>query len=536
MQPEHVESAGRRGLVLLLGAVVVEYLILSVSFDAAPWLAHVQLTEQLGAVKLVGPAVFAAIAGVFALGGSKWIHALASLANARPEPRVQRLLLAVHAASFIALYALSRHIFVEPFGVSDNGGLWFAAWTVLGSLTMGCLLAAFIDIASIGRLLRQNVLLLIGAAALATIAWHAGALASTFWEHTSGPMMRLLDLTARTLFEGGHADPETRIMSTPRFAIEIAPACSGYEGIGLILVFLSGFLFMARERLSFPRVLVVLPIGVVVVWLVNLVRIIALFAVGEYVSPTLAVNGFHAFAGWILFCATALALVYWTDSRFSSQPAEQLDKSFDTATTAYVGPMLAVIAVSLLTGLFATEIDLLYFARAAAGALVLWLCRGYYAQLRARPSAVSVAIGLVIAGLWMFLIEPPDSGVSPIAAELDTLTPASKALWLIGRVFGLVVIAPITEELAFRGYLLRRLQSRDFNHVPGTQWTVAAVLVSSLLFGAIHANLIAGTGAGLLFAFAMLHRGKVVDAITAHVVANAVLAVVGLVRAAYWLW
>jgi exosortase E/protease (VPEID-CTERM system) len=536
VQPEHVDSAGRRGLALLLGAVVVEYLILSVSFDAAPWLAHVQLTEQLGAVKLVGPALFAAIAGVFALGGSKWIHALGGLANARPEPRVQRLLLALHAASFIALYALSRHIFVEPFGVNDHGGAWFAAWTALGSLTMGCLLAAFIDIASIGRLLRQNAMLVIGAAVLATIAWHAGAIAGSFWEHTSGPMMRLLDATASVLFEGGHADPQTRIMSTPRFAIEIAPACSGYEGIGLILVFLSGFLFMARERLSFPRVLVVLPIGVAVVWLVNLVRIVALFAVGEYVSPTLAVNGFHAFAGWILFCATALALVYWTDNRFSSQPADQLDKSFDTATTAYVGPMLAVIAVSLLTGLFATDIDLLYVARAVAGVLVLWLCRGYYAPLRSTPSVASVVVGLLIAGLWIVLIEPPAGGISPIAAEFETLTPASRVLWLIGRVFGLVVIAPITEELAFRGYLLRRLQAGDFSHVPGTQWTVPAVLISSLLFGAIHADLIAGTAAGLLFAFAMLHRGKVVDAITAHVVANAVLAVVGLARGAYWLW
>jgi exosortase E/protease (VPEID-CTERM system) len=523
-------------LALLAGAVVVEYLILSVSFDAAPWLAHVQLTEQLGAVKLVGPALLAAVAGMFALGGSKWIHALAGLANARPAPRVQRLLLAVHVASFITLYLLSQHIFVAPFTVHDNAGAWFAAWTALGLLTMGCLIAAFIDIGSIGRLLRQNILLVMGAAALATLAWHAGALASSFWQHTSGPMMRLLDAIARTLFEGGRADPLTHVMSTKHFAIEIAPACSGYEGIGLILVFMSGFLFMARERLSFPRVLIVLPIGVVVVWVVNLVRIIALFAVGEYVSPTLAVNGFHAFAGWILFCATAVALVYWTDSRFSSQPAEQLDRSFDTATTAYVGPMLAVIAVSLLTGLFATDIDLLYFARAASGALVLWLCRGYYTQLWVMPSLVSVVIGLTIAGLWMLMIEAPQGGVSPIAAELDTLTPASKALWLIGRVFGLVVIAPITEELAFRGYLLRRIQSRDFDSVPGTQWTVPAVVLSSLLFGAIHADVIAGTAAGLLFALAMLHRGKVIDAIAAHVVANAVLAIIGLMRGAYWLW
>lgn len=536
MQPERLESSGRKGIVLLFLVVVAEYLILSVSFDASPWLIHVHLYEQLGVVKLIGPALLASIAGVFALGGSTWIKALAALAAARPVPAVQRLLIASHLALFGALYALSWHIFIQPFTVATNAGLWISAWTVLGALTIGCLVAAFIDVLSIGRLLRQNILLVLGAGVLTALAWQAGAIASKFWEHTSGPMMRLLDAIARLLFEGGHADLDKRVLATSRFAIEIAPACSGYEGIGLILVFLGGFLFMARERLAFPRVLIVLPIGVVLVWVVNLVRIIALAAVGHYVSPTLAVNGFHAYAGWILFCAVALTLVYWTDSKFSRQPAEQLDKTFDTATTAYVGPMLAVIATSLVTGLFATDIDLFYFARTVAGALVLWLCRGYFKDLRGMPSLISVVIGLVIAALWMLMVKPPEGGVSPLALELDALSPVSRALWLTGRLIGFVVIAPLTEELAFRGYLLRRVQDRDFSQVPTTQWNVQAVLISSLLFGAIHADLIAGTAAGALFAFAMLHRGKLIDAIAAHAVANAVLAVFGLARGAYWLW
>jgi exosortase E/protease (VPEID-CTERM system) len=536
VQSEHSESSGRRGLILLLVAVVAEYLILSVSFDASPWLIHVDLIEQLRGVKYVGPAVLASIAGVFALGGSNWVKAVGALAAARPAPSVRRTLIVAHVALLCALYALSLHIFVQPFKVHTNAGLWIAAWTLLGALTIGCLIAAFIDVRSIGRLLRQNALLVVGAAALTALAWQAGSLASTFWHHTSRPMMRLLGVLARYLFEGGEADLDQRVLTTSRFAVEIAPACSGYEGIGLILVFLGGFLLIARDRLMFPKVLIVLPIGVAFVWVANLVRILALMAVGHYISPTLAVNGFHAYAGWILFCATALTMVYWTESKFSAAPEQEVEKTFDTATTAYLGPLLAVIAASLITGLFASDIDLFYFVRVAAGATVLWLCRRYYADLRGMPSVVSVVIGVVIAVLWMLVVQPPEGGVSPLARELDTLTPVSRALWITGRLIGFIVIAPLAEELAFRGHLLRWIQARDFETVAPRQWNVQAVLISSLLFGAIHADLIAGTVAGLLLAFAKLHRGKLIDAVAAHAVANAVLAVVGLARGAYWLW
>lgn len=536
VQPSEVESSGRRGLIVLLLAVCAEYLILSVSFDAQHWLDHVQLREQLGAIKFVGPGLLAAIAGVFALGGSRFIKALAEMTKAPPARAARRALILLHVFSFGVLYALSWYIYMPPFTADTYPALWFAGWALLGFITIGFLVAAFIDVGSIGRLLRQNIMLVVLAAVLTLVAWQAGSLSSTFWNYTNGPVLKLLGAVAAALFDGGYVDIPDRVLGTSRFAIEIAPPCSGYEGIGLILVFLGGFLFMSRKHLRMPAALVVLPLGVVLVYVVNLVRIIALLAFGHYVSPTIAVAGFHAYAGWILFCAVALTLVYWTDRKFSSQARAGVPKTFDTPTTAYLGPMLAMIATSLVTGLFATDIDLLYFARSVAAGLVLWLYRGYFKELLVLPSLLSIGIGIAIAVLWMFVVQPPEGGVSPLAAALDTLTPASRALWLAGRLIGFIVIAPIVEEMAFRGYLLRRVQDPDFDRVPGTQWTVPAVALSSFLFGAIHASFIAGTLAGVLFAVAVLHRGKLTDAIAAHSVANLVLAIVGLVRGAYWLW
>ena len=57
----------------------------------------------------------------------------------------------------------------------------------------------------------------------------------------------------------------------------------------------------------------------------------------------------------------------------------------------------------------------------------------------------------------------------------------------------------IAEELAFRGFLLRRLVAEDFEAVPSGRFTWPALLLSSVAFGALHGSRwIAGTLAGLL--------------------------------------
>ena len=95
--------------------------------------------------------------------------------------------------------------------------------------------------------------------------------------------------------------------------------------------------------------------------------------------------------------------------------------------------------------------------------------------------------------------------------------------WLIFRVIGSVITVPIAEELAFRGYALRRLISPDFDKV-SLRFTWFSFLLSSILFGALHGRWVAGTVAGMFYAWAMYRRGKVGDAIIAHATTNALIA------------
>jgi CAAX prenyl protease-like protein len=89
-----------------------------------------------------------------------------------------------------------------------------------------------------------------------------------------------------------------------------------------------------------------------------------------------------------------------------------------------------------------------------------------------------------------------------------------------------VAVAPLVEELAFRGYLLRRFASPHFETIPPRAAGALGVLVSSVLFGALHPAWGAGVAFGLLFAWAYLWRGRLTDAILAHALTNLALVLV----------
>ena len=82
----------------------------------------------------------------------------------------------------------------------------------------------------------------------------------------------------------------------------------------------------------------------------------------------------------------------------------------------------------------------------------------------------------------------------------------------------------VFEELAFRGYLLRRLIDSDFTAVSPKHFTAASFLISSVAFGALHGRWLAGILAGMIYAAAQYRRGEISDAIVAHVVTNGLLA------------
>ena len=121
-------------------------------------------------------------------------------------------------------------------------------------------------------------------------------------------------------------------------------------------------------------------------------------------------------------------------------------------------------------------------------------------------------------------------------AGLAALPYWAAGLWIFFRVIGSVITVPIVEELAFRGYLIRKLIARDFENVPLNQFTWLSFLLSSVLFGLLHGRWVAGIIAGMLFALALYRRGQLGDAVFAHVTANGLIAAYVLVYGKWALW
>jgi len=332
--------------------------------------------------------------------------------------------------------------------------------------------------------------------------------------------------------------PEELVVGTPQYQVFIDQPCSGYEGIGLITVMLGFYLFYFRKSLRFPNALLLLPIGIVLIWIANSFRIAALIAVGTWISPEIAEGGFHSAAGWLLFCIITLGLV--TVSRhsrwFSGDPVRTKVTTL-TPEGAFLLPLLFLVATALVSKLFSSEFDYLYPLRVVTPLIPLWLFRKYYKDIRWSWSWGTILLGLAVFALWVALEPPVDpEAVDVISNALGDLPPVWAAMWLVFRVLGSVVVVPITEELAFRGYLLRRVIDADFTSVPPKRFTLASFLISSVAFGALHGRWLPGVLAGMVYAGAQYRRGKISDAIVAHAVTNGLLAAYVLILGRWEFW
>ncbi len=337
------------------------------------------------------------------------------------------------------------------------------------------------------------------------------------------------------------SDPSRLIVGTPTFKVIISPECSGYEGVGLILAFLSVYLWLFRKDLRFPDALVLLPMGAATIWIVNAIRIVALIAIGTSGWPAIARGGFHSQAGWVAFNAVALGFVAMTirghyfQARVietSSSPTSERD-----LTAAYLGPFVAVTATAMLTGAFSAGFDWLYPLRIFATGAVLWIFRKRYTRLKWTWSWPTIAIGFVTFLVWLALIPAGISRNDGWPAALRSVPLYWATVWLLFRVVGYVVIAPLAEELAFRGFLTRRIVQSDFQNVPLGTFSWSSFLISSALFGAFHGGMwLAGTLAGLSFALALYHRRALGDAVQAHAITNGLIAFYAFTTGQWSVW
>jgi exosortase E/protease (VPEID-CTERM system) len=431
--------------------------------------------------------------------------------------------LALHLACYFALFQQTKWLFGG--GASGPADWHIAAWAALCLAVTASWCVAMAPAATWREFLFTERRALLASLLVGILVWVFGRLTHVFWRPLAQWTLYFAHGILRTIYPDVEYDAGAGSVGTSRLLLEIAPECSGYEGLALMTVFFAVYLWLFRHRLRFPTVFWLLPAGLLAIWIANVLRIAALVVVGTSISPQLAVQGFHSQAGWIAFAGVALGLI-WVSHRAGlvTKDAKRDTDGSPALAFALLAPFMATLATSMVTAAFSHGFDALYPAGVVVTAAVLWRYRKSYRDLPFGISAVSVGIGAAVFLAWIALESSAPVNQGSEGARLPELPAAVAALWIAFRFIGSVFTVPIAEELAFRGYLLRKLVASDFEQVPPGRFTWLSFVGSTVLFGLLHQSWLAGTIAGAGFAIAVYHRGRITDAIVAHMTANALIA------------
>jgi exosortase E/protease (VPEID-CTERM system) len=445
--------------------------------------------------------------------------------------------LIVHLALFVPLALLALSLY-------GNHGVHLAlpVLALLGAVVgMASLLALLAALAPLGAWRAACVAIgrwWLYAAAIAVAALLAVQWSQSLWGPTARITFELVAWVLRPVIPGLHAEPSTQVLDTGRFAIQVNSLCSGLEGAGLLLAFCCAWLFFFRREYRFPRALMVIPVGLFLMFLLNVLRISVLVLIGHLGYPAIALNGFHSQAGWIAFNATAGGIAYTSRrTNWLSRAAEpETAVQADNPTAAYLLPMLTILAAGMLGRAASGGFETWYALRLVCVVPVIWMCRKHWRALDFRFSWRGALAGAAVFGIWVLAARLLLPG-HPLPRELASMSLPMRTLWITSRLLASTTTVPIAEELAYRGYLMRRIRNRDFEGVRFADSGPWALLASSIVFGLGHGPMWpAGIVAGTVYGLVLMRTGRIGESIAAHAVTNGLVGATVLWGNQWQLW
>jgi exosortase E/protease (VPEID-CTERM system) len=458
----------------------------------------------------------------------------ASVAAMSNEAPVRIAWLLVHAALLAPFALLSSLLYrggAVPFPLLSLG------WHACG---LAAALALFAGIAPLRfwvHAVRQTGALPVYSLLPAAAALLIFKLSQLLWAPVAAITFRLVSMVLRPLIPSLRTDASTLTLFTDHFAVQVSEICSGLEGVGLMLAFCTAWLWYFRREYVFPRALIIVPIAVLVIFLLNTVRIAALVLMGDAGYEKIATVGFHSQAGWIAFNLAAFGVAYVAKrSTWLNRTAPLADAGVHDATAAYLMPLLAILAAGMITHAASAGFDFLYPLRIVCAVAALWAYRRSYGNVSWGFSWRGVLTGVAIFGVWSafahFVTAP-----AAMPDDLARLPGSARAAWIGCRAAAAIITVPIAEELAYRGFLMRRIGHAEFDSVALQSVRWPAIAISAVVFGLMHGSLwFPGIVAGVAYGAIAVKTGKLGESVAAHATTNTLVAIQVLLFDQWQLW
>ena len=186
----------------------------------------------------------------------------------------------------------------------------------------------------------------------------------------------------------------------------------------------------------------------------------------------------------------------------------------------------------------------LYGYRVGCVALLLALLWRQYRELswlsalRAQEWMVSLMVGAIVFALWILpypewaILGKGTGGFSPLRTGGSDIDPMLAAM----RLAGAALIVPLMEELFWRSFLMRWLDTQNFMQLAPTRISLRALAVTSVLFAVEHSLWLAGLLAGMAYGWLYMRYHNLWAPVAAHVVTNGLLGIWILETGSWTYW
>jgi CAAX prenyl protease-like protein len=208
----------------------------------------------------------------------------------------------------------------------------------------------------------------------------------------------------------------------------------------------------------------------------------------------------------------------------------------------YCAPAIVFGAMTALEGYLAPELyPLIYTIKVVLVTATLLLWRRPLAEIQPSWKLVlpSAAVGAAIIAIWIAgerWIPYPHLGERSAYDPFTALPPAGATAFLAVRLYGLVLLVPVFEEILWRSFLLRYITDPDMSKVPMGVFSNLALGVVCAAAAISHTEWLVALAGNLIFCLWLRRTRSLFAVIVAHAVANLLLGVYVLTTGNWQLW